>query len=79
MAERLVMSGFDGIMAREKAIPACWRISRAAEAAERVVGLFEAWVKPVVAAAWQQNRALRIRPPASLPGPDLCALGNTCN
>jgi serine/threonine protein kinase len=50
-AEPLVVQGFEGMKAREARIPALGR-PLLAEAAERVVQLYEAWDKPGEAKAW---------------------------
>jgi hypothetical protein len=51
-AEPLILAGYEGLKAREAQIPAPSK-PRLAEAAERVVRLYEAWGKPEQAAAWK--------------------------
>ncbi|SRR5579883_3164971 len=53
-AEPLIVSGYEGMTARQAKIPAQSRRSLA-EAAERVVKLYEAWGKPEKAAAWRET------------------------
>ncbi len=52
-AEPLIVSGYEGIKARETMIPAVFRTLRLSEAAERVVRLYDAWGKPGLAAQWK--------------------------
>jgi hypothetical protein len=56
-AEPLIVSGYEGLKARAGKIPATGR-PRLAEAAERVVRLYEAWGKPEQAAAWKARLGL---------------------
>jgi hypothetical protein len=56
-AEPLVVPGYEGMKAREAAIPPPGR-PRLVEAAERVVRLYEAWGKPEQAAAWKARLGL---------------------
>jgi hypothetical protein len=51
-AEPLILAGYEGLKAREAKIPAPAK-SRFAEAAERVVRLYEDWGKPEQAAQWK--------------------------
>ena len=51
-AEPLILSGYEGMKARESRIPAPSKI-RLTEAGRRVVRLYEAWGKPDRAAAWR--------------------------
>ena len=51
-AEPLIVSGYEGMKARESKIPAPNK-PRLAEAGERVVTLYEAWGKPAKAAEWR--------------------------
>ena len=51
-AEPLIVSGYEGMKAREEGLPAMAR-PLLAGAAERVVRLFEEWDKPDRAAAWK--------------------------
>jgi tetratricopeptide (TPR) repeat protein len=51
-AEPLVLSGYEGLKAREASIEAPERY-RLREAGERVVHLYEAWGKPDLAATWR--------------------------
>jgi serine/threonine protein kinase/tetratricopeptide (TPR) repeat protein len=53
-AEPLIVSGYEGMKAREVKIPAESR-RHLTEAAERVVRLYEAWDKPEKAAAWREK------------------------
>jgi serine/threonine protein kinase len=56
-AEPLVLQGYEGMKARAAKIPAQAK-PRLAEAAERVVRLYEAWGKPSHAAAWKDKLGL---------------------
>ena len=56
-AEPLIVAGYEGMKAREAQIPAPGK-PRLAEAAERVVRLYEAWGKPEKAAAWKAKLGL---------------------
>jgi eukaryotic-like serine/threonine-protein kinase len=56
-AEPLVVTGYEGIKAREAKIPALSKPALA-RAAERVVGLYEAWGKPKQAKAWKEKLRL---------------------
>ena len=56
-AERLVVTGYEGMNAREKRIPVPMR-SRLLAAAMRVVQLYETWNKPDQAAAWKAKLGL---------------------
>ena len=60
-AEPLVVSGYEGLKAREAKIPA--PAKGLTEAAERVVRLYEAWEKAEQAAAWKARLGLA-EPPA---------------
>jgi len=51
-AERLLLSGYEGLRASEGAIPIADR-KLLAEALERIVQLYQAWGKPEQAAQWQ--------------------------
>jgi serine/threonine protein kinase len=51
-AEPLLLSGYEGMKAREAKIPAAGR-ARLVEAQERIVQLYEAWGKPEQAAEWR--------------------------
>jgi tetratricopeptide (TPR) repeat protein len=51
-AESLVVSAYEGLKAREATIPRVAR-PRLAEAAERVIRLYEQWGRPAEAAAWR--------------------------
>jgi Flp pilus assembly protein TadD len=51
-AEPLILAGYEGLKAREAKIPVRRKPSLA-EAAARVVQLYEAWGKPQQAAAWK--------------------------
>ena len=62
-AEPFILQGYEGLKAREAKIPAPSR-KRLAEAAERVVKLYEAWGKPDKAAEWRRRLG---------PGPELPA------
>jgi serine/threonine protein kinase/tetratricopeptide (TPR) repeat protein len=56
-AEPLIISGYEGMKAREAKIP--WQAKpRLNAAAERVVTLYEAWGKPEKAAAWREKLKL---------------------
>jgi tetratricopeptide (TPR) repeat protein len=52
-AEPLLVSGYEGIKARESTIPESHRTRRVAEAAERVLHLYRAWDKPATLDAWK--------------------------
>jgi eukaryotic-like serine/threonine-protein kinase len=56
-AEPLVVAGYEGMKARETKIPAAGR-PRLAEAAVRVVRLYEGWGKPEHTAAWKTRLGL---------------------
>jgi serine/threonine protein kinase/tetratricopeptide (TPR) repeat protein len=56
-AEPLVVSGYEGMKAREAKIPAVGK-PRLPEAAERVVRLYEAWGKPGKADVWKRKLGL---------------------
>jgi tetratricopeptide (TPR) repeat protein len=60
-AEPLILSGYEGMKAREASIPPSDR-PRLAEAAARVVRLYEAWGKPEKAEEWRRRLG-----PADLP------------
>ena len=53
-AEPLLLRGYEGLKAREAKIPAPSK-KRLAEAAERVVRLYEAWGKKDEADAWRKK------------------------
>jgi hypothetical protein len=55
-AEPLIVSGYEGLKAREARIPLPGK-PRLREAAERVVQLYEAWGKPDKAAEWRARLA----------------------
>jgi hypothetical protein len=57
-AEPLLVAGYEGLKAREPAIPAVVRSVRLAEAAWRIVRLYEAWGKAEQAAAWKTRLGL---------------------
>jgi hypothetical protein len=56
-AEPLILSGYQGMKARQATIPPPAK-ARLAEARDRVVGLYEAWGKPGEAAAWKAKLGL---------------------
>jgi hypothetical protein len=56
-AEPLILGGYEGLKARQARIPQPAR-PRLAEAAERVVQLYEAWNRPDRAAAWKARLGL---------------------
>jgi serine/threonine protein kinase/tetratricopeptide (TPR) repeat protein len=56
-AEPLIVSGYEGMRAREAKIPAAAKFRRV-EAAERVVRLYEAWGKSDQAAGWKARLGL---------------------
>jgi eukaryotic-like serine/threonine-protein kinase len=60
LAELLVLSGYQGMKAREAKIPAPGK-PRLAEAGERVVNLYEAWGQTEKAREWRKK--LRLKPP----------------
>jgi eukaryotic-like serine/threonine-protein kinase len=59
-AEPLVLTGYEGIHAREAGLDKNWLI----EASARIVALYDAWGKPGAAAAWRAKLNL---PPVELP------------
>jgi WD40 repeat protein/tetratricopeptide (TPR) repeat protein len=61
-AEPLVVSGYEGMEAREAKIPPAGK-SRLEEAAKRTVKLYEDWGKPEQAAEWRARLAKRIDRP----------------
>ena len=63
-AEPLLIQGYEGLKARAAKIPAPGK-SNLAEAAERIVRLYEAWGKPEKAAEWRKRLGM---PDAGLPG-----------
>ena len=56
-AEPLILAGYEGMKAREAKIPAPGR-PRLAEAAARVVLLYEAWGKPAETTTWKARVGL---------------------
>jgi tRNA A-37 threonylcarbamoyl transferase component Bud32 len=60
-AEPLILAGYEGLKAREAKIPVSKRPCLA-EAAERVVRLYERWNKPEQAAAWKARLGIADRP-----------------
>ena len=52
------MNGYKGMKARERQIPATSR-DRLAEAAGRIVALYDAWGRPEEAARWRAKLAAR--------------------
>ena len=56
-AEPLVVAGYEGMKAREAKVAAPYKF-HLSEAAERVVGLYEAWDKPEQARAWAEKLGL---------------------
>ena len=67
-AEPLVVSGYEGMKARETRITLTERY-RLREAAERIARLYEAWDRPDQAAAWKATLGLRDLPAEVLAGP----------
>jgi hypothetical protein len=61
-AEPLIVSGFEGMKAREATIPAPSK-ARLPDAADRIVALYEAWDKPEQAAAWKAKLGRADLPP----------------
>jgi WD40 repeat protein len=61
-AEPLIVSGYEGLKAREARIPPAGK-PRLEEAAERTVKLYEAWGKPEKAADWRARLAKRVDGP----------------
>ena len=53
-AEPLLLSGYEGMKAREAKIPPAGN-PRLSEALERLVQLYDAWGKPEQAAAWRKR------------------------
>jgi hypothetical protein len=60
-AEPLIVSGYEGMKAREDRIPSASKI-RLREASERLVRLYEAWGKPDQATAWKAKLGLNDLP-----------------
>jgi tetratricopeptide (TPR) repeat protein len=58
MAETLLIDGYEGLKAREARIPAPAR-KRVADAALRIVALYNSWSKPDKAAEWKARLCLR--------------------
>jgi hypothetical protein len=56
-AEPLIVSGYEGLKAREARIPPQWRKPRLTEAAQRVVRFYEEWGKNDKAAEWRTRLA----------------------
>jgi serine/threonine protein kinase/tetratricopeptide (TPR) repeat protein len=67
-AEPLIVSGYEGIQARESRISVPERAALL-EAAERVVRLYESWHKPELAAAWKAKLGLFDLPAEVFHGP----------
>ncbi len=65
-AEPLIVSGYEGMKSREASIPPADR-PRLAEAAARVVRLYEGWGKPEKAEDWRRKLGMGA-PPAGPPG-----------
>jgi tetratricopeptide (TPR) repeat protein len=55
-AERMLVDGFEGLLAREQQLPAALKGERAAAAA-RIAPFYEAWGQPAAAARWRQRLA----------------------
>ena len=56
-AEPLILSGYEGLKARETKIPAQHKL-RLTEAIERVIALYKAWGKKDKADEWRKKRSL---------------------
>jgi eukaryotic-like serine/threonine-protein kinase len=69
-AEPLIVSGYEGMKAREEKIPPPAR-PRLTDSAERVVKLYEAWGKKDEAALWRARLAKPANEPKQRPG-DCC-------
>jgi serine/threonine protein kinase len=54
-AEPLLIAGYEGLDARKEQIPPFYVQHRLAQAAERMVQLYEAWGQPEKAASWQSK------------------------
>ena len=68
-AEPLLIQGYEGMKAREAKIPAQSKIYLA-QAAERIVALYDAWGKPEKAAEWREKiKAASAEKPDSNPKP----------
>ncbi|AMV37861.1 serine/threonine-protein kinase [Planctomyces sp. SH-PL62] len=65
-AEALILSGYEGMKAREAAIPPQGK-PRLGEAAARVVRLYESWGKPEEAARWRAKLAGDLPTPTATP------------
>ena len=61
-AEPMLLRGYEGMKKREATIPAN-RKFYVAEAANRLVQLYDAWDRPEDAARWRQELAARKAPP----------------
>jgi hypothetical protein len=57
-AEPLIVSGYEGMKAREAQLPTTTTRHRLARAAERIVRLYEAWGKPEEATEWRRKLGL---------------------
>ena len=55
-AERMLVDGFEGLLAREKQLPSRLKGERAAAGA-RIAPFYEAWGQPAAAARWRQRLA----------------------
>jgi hypothetical protein len=56
-AETLLIEGYEGLKEREERIPFLWRSKRPAQAAARLVELYEAWGKKDKADEWRRTLA----------------------
>jgi tetratricopeptide (TPR) repeat protein len=54
-AEPLLLGGYQGLRQHEQRIPAAFRCTRLAKAAERLVQLYEAWGKPDETTKWRKE------------------------
>jgi hypothetical protein len=57
-AEPIVVSGYEGLKAREAKVPAVVRSRLSAAAAVRVIRLYEAWNRPERAREWKEQLGL---------------------
>jgi non-specific serine/threonine protein kinase/serine/threonine-protein kinase len=63
-AERLLLSGYEGMLQRESTIPAARKI-KLKQAGNWIVDLYQDWGKPDKAAEWRQKLRMKQTPPAA--------------
>jgi hypothetical protein len=62
--EPMLIEGYQGLKERQERIPFLWRKKRPAEAAQRLVDLYEAWGKKDQANEWRKRLDLDVELPA---------------